>query len=255
VKRQISATPVIALALVIVAAVAWFGLIGPKQARSGALDEEIAEIETKLAMAERKTKPAAADEPPTVDIDVADVFRLAKAMPDREDMPGMILELHSIAVSTGVSFLSIQPGAAVSQGAYYTVPVTLTFEGNYYDLTDFLFRMRSLVSVRDGVLQANGRLYTLEGIEFNEGEEGFPQIQAVLTVSAFSFGTAPTRGATASAGAPGTQTGTTTGTTSTGTSTTATTTTGPTTAPTEATQSPPADPAGEGDQASQGGTG
>jgi Tfp pilus assembly protein PilO len=260
VKKQISATPVIAIGLVIVLAVVWFALIAPKQARSGALDEKIAELEVTLATAEREARPATAENPPSVDIDVADVFRLAKAMPDREDMPGMILELDAIALSTGVSFVSIQPGAAVAKGAYYTVPVTLTFEGNYYDLTDFLFRMRSLVSVRDGVLEANGRLYTLDGIAFHESEKGFPQIQAVLTVSAFAFGTPPATGATAAAAAAGTQPGApapeTTATSTAPTGTTAATTSPTTTTPTPPpTEGPPADPTGDGDpQAAGGGT-
>ena len=53
--------------------------------------------------------------------------------------------------------------------------MTLTFEGNYYDLTDFLFRLRNLVSVRDGVLEANGRLYTLDALDLAEGGDGFPR--------------------------------------------------------------------------------
>jgi type IV pilus assembly protein PilO len=156
-KKQIPLTPVLALALVIVAAVGWFALISPKQARSSELDDEIAELETKLALISRPTAP---EEPPKVEIDVADLFKLAKAMPDRDDMPGILLELNATALSTGVEFLSIQPGPPASRGDYYALPITLTYAGNYYDLADFLFRLRNLVTVRDGVLDAGGRLYT-----------------------------------------------------------------------------------------------
>lgn len=235
-KKQISATPVIAIALVIVALVGWFMLISPKQARSADLDDQIADLETKLAVVERPA-PAA----PKIEIDVADVFRLAKAMPDRNDLPGQILELNSIALSTGVRFLAIQPGTATSRGAYYALPVTLTFEGNYYDLTDFLFRLRNLVSVRDGVLDASGRLYTLDAIDFAESDGGFPRIKATLTVSAYSYGSAP-----ATAGAPpvAAPAATTTGTTSTGTPT----------QPATTTSGPPADPTGDGNPQAAGGT-
>ena len=76
-------------------------LISPKQAKSADLDDQIADLETKLAVVARPA-PAA----PKIEIDVADVFRLAKAMPDRDDLPGQILELNSIALSTGVRFLA-----------------------------------------------------------------------------------------------------------------------------------------------------
>ena len=189
-KRQVPLTAVLAIGLVIVIAVAWFAVIGPKQARGGALDEQIADYRTKILVATPpKEDPNAG--PPVVEIEVADLFRLSKAMPDRDDMPGMLIELNSIAVSSGVRFLSIQPADAVNHGAYYSIPVTVTFEGNYYDLTDFLFRLRNLVSVRDGELEASGRLYTLDSMQFAEGAEGFPDIEAVLTLSAFSYGVLP----------------------------------------------------------------
>jgi type IV pilus assembly protein PilO len=219
VKKQVSLTPVLAIGLVIVVAVVWFALISPKMARGSALDSEALDLESRIALA---SKPVTDDGTEIVQIDVADLFRLAKAMPDREDMPGVLLELDAVSTAAGVRFNAIQPGPAVTFTNYYSVPVTLTFVGNYYDLTDFLFRLRNLVSVRDGVLEANGRLYTLDTIEFHEAQDGFPQIEALLTVSAYSFGT-PLQ--------PGlppveTTTGSTTGATTTGeTTTTAETTT------------------------------
>ncbi len=228
-KKQISLTPVLAVGLVILVAIVWFALIGPKQARGAQLDEELADLESKIALASQPK--ADEDEPAPVQIDVADLFRLAKAMPDREDMPGLLLELDAVSTAAGVRFLAIQPGAAVAYAGYYSVPITLSFQGNYYDLTDFLFRLRNLGTVRDGVLETNGRFYTLDGIELNEAEDaGFPMIQATLTVSAYSFGTPTQPGAPAPAPAA-----TTTGATTTGETTTTTTTT-TTEAPAEAEQ-------------------
>lgn len=221
-KKQIPLTPVLAAALLIVALVGWFALVGPKRAQSAALDEQIADYETKVMLA---SKPKDAAGPAPVEIRVADLFRLAKAMPDREDMPGVILELNAVATSTGIKFLSIAPGPPVSRENHFSVPVTLTFEGNYYDLTDFLFRLRNLVSVRDGVLDATGRLYTLDSLEFNEAEDGFPQIQATLILSAYTFGALADPAAPAPP-APGGTGETATGETTTGETTTGETTTG-----------------------------
>jgi hypothetical protein len=69
------------------------------------------------------------------------------------------------------------------------MPIQLTFMGNYYGLTDFLFRLRSLVTVRGGALAATGRLFSVDSIDFGLGVGGFPTISAKLSVSAYIYGT------------------------------------------------------------------
>jgi hypothetical protein len=104
------------------------------------------------------------------------------------------------------------------------------FKGNFYDLVDFLFRVRTLVDVRRGALAANGRMFAVDTLSFEEAEEHFPQIKATLMVDAFVFGT----GAPATTAPPGTTTGATGGAT-----TTPPPTTTPTTAPAATPPSPP----------------
>jgi Tfp pilus assembly protein PilO len=228
VKKQVPLTPVLAIALAIVLAVAYFALIRPKADEAAQLDEEIAALEAQAAVTGR-TEPT---EPPEVRIDVADLFRLAKAMPDGSDMAGIMLELNGMAASAGITFVSIQPGEPVSFTDSSALPINLTFHGNYYDLTDFLYRMRNLVTVKDGVLDASGRLYTLDALDLHESPaQKFPHIEAVLTLSAYSYGAAaiPT--------VPGAPAATDT----TSTDTTATTTTGTTSTTTEQTSTDPPD--------------
>ena len=194
-KRQIPIALVIAPALLIVAAVGFFLLVKPKMDESSSLDERITEFQGKVDVAlaaQRQGTPGGS-------IRVADLFRLTRAMPESIDMAGVILELNSVAERSGVDFVSISPAAPVAAPAgYQSVPIKLTFEGNYYDLTDFLFRMRNLVVVRDGELETAGRLFTLDGLDIVEGTGGFPQVQAGLTVSAYPCapGAAPAPGAT-----------------------------------------------------------
>ena len=251
-KKQIPLTPVLGLGLVIVLVVAFVVVVQPKRAESARLDAEIAELETKVALGSRP-----APKKPPVKIDVADIFRLAKAMPDGDDMPGIILELNSIASSAGVRFVAIQPAAPTASGSYRALPINLTFEGSYYDLTDFLYRLRNLVTVKDGVLDATGRLYTLDAIDMHESKEkGFPQIEAVVTISAYAFGPGSAAATSTTGAPPSGATQTTTG----GTTTTPTTTTGTQTTPTETTSGtsttpPPASPPPPGSSEAMGGNG
>jgi Tfp pilus assembly protein PilO len=183
VKKQLPMWPIAAVALLIVAVVGYFVLIGPKRAEAGRLSDKIAQLDTQVKAAKLAARPQQG----TTKIKVADLFELAKAMPQRDDMPGIILELNSIAEGAGVSFIAISPQTQVSQEGYRILPISLTFEGNFYDLNDFLFRMRNLVSVRDGKLEASGRFFTLDTLDMHEGPSKFPQIQAVLIVSAYVY--------------------------------------------------------------------
>jgi type IV pilus assembly protein PilO len=223
-KKQIPVAVMIAPALLILAAVGYFLLIKPKQAEARKVQEEIVNLETQIEVARAAQRQPAQEDPSAIKI--ADLFRITKAMPDEDDMPGIILELNDVAASAGVSFLAIAPQGGSVRSGYSALPINLTFEGNYYDLTDFLFRLRNLVRVRDGELGADGRLFTLESLTMEEGTGGFPSITASLTVTAFVYSTTPPA-APAAPAAPGS-----TDTTQTGaTDTTATTTTPTTTTP------------------------
>jgi Tfp pilus assembly protein PilO len=198
VKRQIPAAAVVAPALLIVAAVAFFLLVKPKLDESSSLDGQIAELQGKIDVALAAQRASGGET-----IRVADLFRLTKAMPDTTDMSSVILELNAVATASGVDFISIAPQAPVArEGGFMATPIKLTFEGSYYDLTDFLFRLRNLVIVRDGELESAGRLFTLDALDLHEGSNGFPQVQAAITVSAYSYAPAPVaaaQGATAPA--------------------------------------------------------
>ena len=183
-KKQVPIWPIVGIAILLMAGVVYMVLIRPKRAEAGRLDEQIAEMQTKVSAARLASRPQKKDST----IKVADVFAVSKAMPDAPDMPGIILDLNSVAEATGIKFVSIQPSAATPKTGYSAIGITLTFEGNYFDLTDFLFRLRNLVAVRDGRLDSSGRLFTLDTLSMKEGKNGFPDINAGLTVSAYVYG-------------------------------------------------------------------
>ncbi len=157
--------------------------------------------------------------PPT--IQVADLFRLARAMPDRQDMPGIMLTLSQVARAAGVSFDLIEPaidaGGVPQTGPYQTIRIHLLFNGDFYGLSDFLYRLRNLVVVRGGKLDATGRLFNVDTVTFNVQGQSFPQISAEIYVDAYVYGSAPVPPAPATT--PGTTTTTTTTTTADSTAT------------------------------------
>ena len=100
-----------------------------------------------------------------------------------------MLQLNQTASDSGIEFETIAPGPAELQSGYQKIPIAVSFNGNYYALTDFLFRLRGLVSVRGGALGATGRLFAVQTIAFSAGPGGFPAITATLTINSFVYGT------------------------------------------------------------------
>ena len=182
--------------VLVYALVFWFLLVSPKRAEATALKTEVAALEVTVANARIAATPRPNED--TKPIAVADIFRLAKAMPSAPDMAGILLELDRIAEETGVRFESVTPLASAVVGDYQTVPITLAFNGNFYELSDFLFRLRTLVGVRAGELRAAGRLFAVESLSFAEAPTGFPNLSATLSVVAYVYGS----DVPASAGAP-----------------------------------------------------
>jgi Tfp pilus assembly protein PilO len=203
VKRQVPATAIMAIALVLIAAVGYFLLVRPKQTEAGRLSSEAADLQAQVDAA-RTAASHQGSTPPAAEstIRFADLFRLTRAMPDKEDMAEIVLELNAAAKTTGIAFTSITPAAPQVLSTYSAVPINVTFEGSFFDITDFLFRVRNLVRVRDGRLEADGRLFSLDAIELAPDEANPKRVNASLTLTAYIYTTTPPPSATGTPAAP-----------------------------------------------------
>lgn len=220
-KKPIPKGAVIALTIVgclVLVAAGYLALIMPKRNALAATKKEI--VEKRRQIDEVNSKTAAAKAAPKVH--VASLYQLAKAMPSQVDMPDVLLALDRIAADTGLTFERIAPGPAVNLTGYQAVPIELKFIGNFYDVADFIYRVRNLVRVRHGQLDSTGRLFAIDQIQI--GDESFPIISVQLNVDAFVYGTA-------TAPAAGASTTSSTDTSTTGTTSTDTTSTDTTASP------------------------
>jgi len=190
VKKQVPAVAIVAIAVLIVAVAGYMALIRPKQAEAQRLEEETAALQVEVDQERARQKQFAAEIGSTEEIKVrvADLVRLAKAMPEENDVAGILVELDAISAGAGVEFLSISPQEPLDSGGFVRQPIQLTFSGSYFDLSELLYELRNLVRVREGNLQASGRLFTLDQFDIHEASDGFPSIEALLTVSAYRYG-------------------------------------------------------------------
>jgi type IV pilus assembly protein PilO len=221
-RKPLNPTVVIVLVLVgvvVVGVVGYFGLIPPQGKKLHRIKSD--ERSAQAALDAYNHKVLVARSAPKIRI--ADIYRLAKAMPSQTDMPDLVLELSQLARDTGIRFDSISPQPAIPIGAYTVLPISVTFNGTFYDLADLLYRLRSLVNVHGGRLDATGRLFSVDTLSFGESPLKFPRIQATLVIDAFVYGAssaAPIAAPAATTTATGTTETTTTTTTSSSTTTT-----------------------------------
>jgi len=198
---------------VLVLALAWLVLLGPKQRHISALHSQ--ESATRAQITEDLARAAlarGATGAPT--IKTADVYKLNKAMPSTTDMPDLLLELDQTAQAAGVSLdsMGFGPPAPSADGTYSSIQITVQAKGNFYALTDFLYRLRNLVYVRDGALQASGRIFSVGVFALSPAQRN---LSAQITLDTYLYGSDI---GTTTPAAPGTTTPATTTTTTTSSS-------------------------------------
>ena len=174
---------------ILLLALGWLLLVSPQRQAAASIGKATQAATAQITDAQNQAQLAAHPViPKQPAIKTAGLYELAKAMPSVTDMPDMLLELDQVARASGVSVISISPGppVIVPGDPWSTVTIQLSFSGNYYSLTDLLYRLRTLVAVNDGALEASGRLFTVDTIALSTA--GGPTLSATVSIDAYIYG-------------------------------------------------------------------
>ena len=163
----------VVVGLLVYALAGYFLLVSPQKGKAADLKRQTDATQQQIDQYRTLAAQARATPP----IRVAELFRLTKAMPDSVDMAGVILELSHVARASGIQFDSITPQGATPVSGYSTVPLTVEFDGNFYELSDFLFRVRNLVRVQAGVAGCAGTSFRRRRDQLRREHEGVPADQ------------------------------------------------------------------------------
>lgn len=195
----------------------WFLLVSPQRstAQSTARAAQAAEVQIEQAQSPA-TRPAVVTQPKQPEIQTAYLYKLSKAMPMTTDMPNLLLELNQVVRSAGVQLVSITPTA--TDPTTGSTAITLSVAGDFYSLTDLLYRLRSLVAVHNGVLDVSGRLFSITAVGLTPSGTG-KTINGSVSLTAFTFGASAAAAGVIAAPAPTDTTGASTGATTTTTPT------------------------------------
>jgi Tfp pilus assembly protein PilO len=90
-----------------------------------------------------------------------------------------------LPVGGGAGTPSTGGTAPVTSGALESVPLELEFVGNFFHLADFFHDIKRFVNVANKNVIVNGRLITIEGVNFSSDTTIFPRIKAELTATVY----------------------------------------------------------------------
>lgn len=89
-------------------------------------------------------------------------------------------------------------GATIGSAGLGVMPYTLSFDGSFFRVADFISKVDSLVKTRNANVRVDGRLITLDGFTLSaDPVRGFPFLTANFAVT--TYVTPPTEGLTAGA--------------------------------------------------------
>jgi Tfp pilus assembly protein PilO len=186
------------LVIVLVAAAAWFGVVSPKRSHASQLKNEIAAAQVQLATA-RQTAAVA---------NKAATAAALEALPDAPDQPGILDQLNRIGKSSGVVVATVTPSPALTPTS---VPLSVTVDGNYFQIRNFLKKLHAQVRVGNGGrIVATGRLFDVQNVAIAQGTAA-NQLAATIALNASVYAppvpAAATAATTATASGAGGSTG------------------------------------------------
>ncbi len=92
------------------------------------------------------------------------LLELAKRIPEQPEIPTLLVQIEEVSRAANVTQLSILPGtpeAPPGGGDFQRIPITMSFEGTYAQMEDWLRRVRNLA-----------RLVTVNEVTYEPAQQG-----------------------------------------------------------------------------------
>jgi Tfp pilus assembly protein PilO len=207
-----------AVAVALVAGGFWVLAISPKREEASKLDSKVEQV--KGSLAQHRAEIATAIEARR-DFPVAyqRLVVLGKAVPGSDETASLLVQVNHVADHAHVRFATLQLsssgggesseapapapssgelvpptevaastlplGATVGSAGLAVMPYTLTFQGSFFHVADFIGGLDSLVKTQNEKVTVDGRLTTIDGFSLQAAKAGFPQLEATFSVTTY----------------------------------------------------------------------
>jgi Tfp pilus assembly protein PilO len=130
----------------------------------------------------------------------ADLIKLHQVMPAEGAIPSFIVGLTKTAQSSGLVMLNVTPQATAPGVPFSLQPIQLEFDGGYFDVEDFLYRLENYVAYRNGQFLVTGRMFSVVTLTLaKSATNDYPDLDVHVTINGYQW--TPTGASTTSAGA------------------------------------------------------
>jgi Tfp pilus assembly protein PilO len=241
--KKLSSTNGVIVAMLGVAVLAiafWMVLLSPKREEADKLGAQVEELQSSLSLhrAEADRAEEARQEFP---VTYQQLVVLGKAVPGDDDTASLLVQINRIANRSHLTFrdftleagsteaaptptaapvgaegaAAVTPteaaastlplGATIGSAGLGVMPYTLTFDGKFFEIADFIKGLDSLVKTKNANVTVDGRLFTIDGFSLQAAQNsGFPALEATFSVTTYL--TPPEQGVTAGATPTGPET-------------------------------------------------
>jgi Tfp pilus assembly protein PilO len=202
----------ILLVLPVIAAVVafWMLVLSPKRDDAKKLEDQVTQLESTVAAQEQAAAAGQAARK-SFPRDYQQLVVLGKAVPVDDETPSFLVQLNRISEATGADFraISLSSGSGDAASATAATPTEssaallpigatvgsaglpilgyeLTFIGSYFEVADFMAGVDRLVKTKKGLVDADGRLVTIDGFTMAVDEAGgSPVLLTTLNVTTY----------------------------------------------------------------------
>ena len=113
---------------------------GQRSEEQASKEQQLQQLQQQVAELERIARNA-----PEIE---RQLLELSKRIPTQPEIPTFVVQIEEVAREAGVTQVSIEPGAPEPPpqgGDFSRIPITMSFEGTYEQLQDFVGRVLNLV--------------------------------------------------------------------------------------------------------------
>jgi len=215
------------LTLAVLAGAFWMMVLSPKREETRKLGKEVDRLEASLAQHEAEiaeAEAARADFPQ----EYQRLVVVGKAVPGDDDVASLLVQLTRIGERAGGSFRNInlsssgggeapaappassagEPasptevaasllplGASIGPAGLAVMPYEVSFDGDFFEIADFIEGLDKLVKTKEDTVTVDGRLVTIDSFSLEaDASKGFPALQASFSLTTYL--TPPSEGST-----------------------------------------------------------
>lgn len=179
------------LGLALIGAGAYFAVLAPLQAAIGSLREQRASIERELAQARAGVADLARFRREVAELEQR-IEQLRQRLPTDKDVPPLYRTLSDAAFQSGLAVSLFQPREPRVRDYYSEIPISLTAEGGYHQIGEFLDRVARLP-----------RVVTVGDFRLTGLGKAKPSLRAEVTFATYTYRPVGSPPAPRPAGAPG----------------------------------------------------